>query len=65
MIFKRLFDLVATILGLLLIWPLVLVLALLVRIKLGSPILFRQQHPGMRGKPFMMYIFRTMTNRIA
>ena len=35
-------------------------LALLVRLKLGSPIFFRQQRPGLRGKPFTMYKFRTM-----
>ncbi|MFA7061908.1 MAG: sugar transferase [Pedobacter sp.] len=59
---KRLFDISSTALGLLLIWPLVLVLALLVRFKLGAPVLFCQQRPGMRGKPFMMYKFRTMTD---
>ena len=62
MVAKRLFDLIATLLGLLLIWPLALVLALMVRVKLGSPVLFRQQRPGMYGQPFMMYKFRTMTD---
>jgi sugar transferase EpsL len=42
--------------------PLLLILSLLVRIKLGSPVLFRQQRPGLYGKPFMMYKFRTMTD---
>lgn len=59
---KRLFEICLTILGLLLIWPLVLFLALLVRIKLGSPILFRQTRPGRNGTPFLMYKFRTMTD---
>lgn len=59
---KRLFDLFATSLGLLLIWPLVLIVAILIRLKLGSPVLFRQVRPGMNGKPFMMYKFRTMTD---
>lgn len=59
---KRLFDLTATVLGLSLIWPLVLLLAFLVRIKLGTPVLFRQQRPGRNGQPFMMYKFRTMTD---
>jgi sugar transferase EpsL len=59
---KRFFDLTATIFGMLLICPLVLLLALLVRLKLGAPILFRQQRPGMRGLQFMMYKFRTMTD---
>jgi lipopolysaccharide/colanic/teichoic acid biosynthesis glycosyltransferase len=62
MIPKRLFDLTSTILGLLLIWPLVLLLTLLVRSKLGAPIFFRQQRPGRFGKPFIMYKFRTMTD---
>lgn len=59
---KRIADLIATSLGLMLIWPFMLVLALMVRIKLGSPILFRQQRPGLQGKPFLMYKFRSMTD---
>ena len=59
---KRLFDLTATILGLLLIWPIFLVLTLLVRIKLGSPVFFCQQRPGLGGRPFTIYKFRTMTD---
>ena len=64
MIAKRLFDLTATIFGLLLIWPVVLLLALLVRFKLGAPVLFCQQRPGLHGQPFMMYKFRTMTDEL-
>jgi sugar transferase EpsL len=59
---KRIFDLLATCLGLLLISPIVLLVALLVRIFLGAPILFRQQRPGFKGCPFYIYKFRTMTN---
>ncbi|MFC1536571.1 sugar transferase [Pseudomonadota bacterium] len=59
---KRLFDLFAVISGLLVLWPLLLLLALLVRIKLGSPVLFRQQRPGLHGVPFFIYKFRTMTD---
>lgn len=59
---KRLFDLTVTVIGLSLVWPLVLLLALLVRRKLGSPVFFRQQRPGLQGRPFMMYKFRTMTD---
>jgi len=44
------------------LWPLLLLLALLVRIKLGSPVLFRQQRPGLHGVPFFIYKFRTMTD---
>ena len=62
MIMKRLFDLTATVLGLLMISPLLLVTGLLARIKHGSPVLFCQQRPGLGRKPFMMYKFRTMTD---
>ncbi|WP_324083202.1 sugar transferase [Geomonas sp.] len=60
---KRLFDLVLTVPGLLLLLPVLLVVACLTRIKLGSPVLFRQTRPGRGGKPFQMYKFRTMTDR--
>ena len=59
---KRFFDLLLTGTGLLVIWPVVLLLAVLVRLKLGSPVFFRQQRPGLNGRPFMMYKFRTMTD---
>lgn len=57
---KRAFDLFVALLVLSLTWPLILLLALLVRISLGSPILFRQQRPGLDAKPFYIYKFRTM-----
>jgi sugar transferase EpsL len=59
---KRLFDLVTTTIGLIIILPLMLVLSLLVWIFLGTPILFRQPRPGYKGQPFITYKFRTMTN---
>ena len=59
---KRALDLSATVLGLLAMSPLLLVLALMVRTRLGSPVLFRQTRPGLNGKPFLMYKFRTMTD---
>lgn len=59
---KRSFDLGLTILLVVLTSPVLTLLALLVRIKLGSPILFRQQRPGLRGRPFILYKFRTMTS---
>jgi sugar transferase EpsL len=62
---KRLFDLAAAILGTLVISPLLLGLALLVWVFHGVPILFRQQRPGYKGRPFTIYEFRTMTNRTA
>lgn len=59
---KRFFDLTFTLFGLIVIAPLLLLLAFLVRLKLGSPIFFRQIRPGMYCKPFTMYKFRTMTD---
>jgi len=59
---KRLFDLILTIPALLLLWPALLILALLVRLKLGSPVFFRQTRPGLHGKPFRIIKFRTMRN---
>ena len=58
---KRLFDLTLTTIGLILLSPLLLIIALTVRYYHGSPILFRQKRPGYRGKPFEIYKFRTMT----
>lgn len=57
---KRIFDLLLTIPGLLVFGPVMLILAVLVRLRLGSPILFRQERPGYRGRPFRLYKFRTM-----
>jgi lipopolysaccharide/colanic/teichoic acid biosynthesis glycosyltransferase len=59
---KRLFDLVAAMSGLILLSPLFLFLAVLIRLKLGSPVLFRQIRPGKGGRPFMMLKFRSMTD---
>lgn len=59
---KRLFDALAAAIGLMLVWPLILLLAILVYLKLGSPVVFSQVRPGLAGKPFRMYKFRTMTD---
>jgi lipopolysaccharide/colanic/teichoic acid biosynthesis glycosyltransferase len=58
---KRLFDLALTVPALLVLSPLLGVLALLVRWQLGAPVLFRQLRPGLHGRPFILYKFRTMT----
>jgi lipopolysaccharide/colanic/teichoic acid biosynthesis glycosyltransferase len=58
---KRLFDLVIAVPALVVLSPVLLVLALLVRRYLGAPVLFRQQRPGLHGRPFTLYKFRTMT----
>lgn len=59
---KRFLDLTLTGVVLLCGWPLLIFLALLVRLKLGTPVLFRQQRPGLHGRPFIMVKFRTMTD---
>ncbi|GAB4580291.1 MAG: sugar transferase [Anaerolineales bacterium] len=59
---KRLFDLLLTIPGLVLVSPLLLLTALLVRIFHGSPVIFQHKRPGYRGQPFTLYKFRTMSN---
>ena len=57
---KRLMDLLLTVPALLLLWPVLLLLAVLVRVNLGSPVLFRQVRPGRHGRPFTILKFRTM-----
>ncbi len=59
---KRALDVIVSTTGLLVLSPLLAAIALMVRAKLGSPILFIQERPGLRGKPFQIYKFRTMTN---
>lgn len=59
---KRLFDLVLTVPGLILISPILAVIALAIRIALGSPVLFRQRRPGFLARPFTNYKFRTMSD---
>jgi lipopolysaccharide/colanic/teichoic acid biosynthesis glycosyltransferase len=60
--FKRGFDIGLALLAMVLFSPILLVVAVLVRLKLGSPILFRQVRPGRDGKPFRMVKFRSMTD---
>ncbi len=62
---KRFFDLLVAFFGLLIVSPILLIIALLVRVFHGKPILFSQERPGYKGKPFRIYKFRTMTNRTA
>jgi lipopolysaccharide/colanic/teichoic acid biosynthesis glycosyltransferase len=59
---KRIFDLVATALGVLVLSPVILLMAILVSIFIGTPILFRQPRPGYKAHPFYIYKFRTMTD---
>ena len=59
---KRTFDIVFSACWLIGFAPLLLVVAILVRLKLGSPVLFVQERPGLRARPFRMVKFRTMTD---
>ncbi len=59
---KRFFDIVLSIAAITLLSPVLIVLAILVRVKLGSPVLFRQQRPGYHGKIFGLMKFRSMTD---
>lgn len=59
---KRLFDLLLSLGGLLVLALPLMLLWVLVRCKLGSPVLFRQVRPGLHGRPFVMVKFRTMTD---
>jgi sugar transferase EpsL len=59
---KRLLDLTLTLIALVLLSPVYIVVSLLVWLKHGSPILFRQKRPGLHGQPFTLVKFRTMTN---
>jgi sugar transferase EpsL len=60
---KITFDYIATIVGFIVFSPLLVFLSILVRFKLGAPVFFKQQRPGLHGKPFYMYKFRTMTDK--
>lgn len=62
--FKRAFDFVSALLLFILISPLFLILMILVRVKLGSPVFFTQVRSGMHQKPFKLIKFRTMTNAV-
>ncbi|WP_029215676.1 sugar transferase [Kallotenue papyrolyticum] len=59
---KRLIDLAVSATALIVLAPVLALLAVLVRVRLGAPVLFRQQRPGLHGQPFTLYKFRTMTD---
>ncbi|REH38859.1 lipopolysaccharide/colanic/teichoic acid biosynthesis glycosyltransferase [Paraperlucidibaca baekdonensis] len=59
---KRVLDVVCSGLGLLVLSPVLLVLAILIALRLGRPVLFTQTRPGLHGKPFRMFKFRSMTS---
>lgn len=59
---KRLLDVVGALAGLLLLSPIIGLITVVVRLRLGSPVLFRQVRPGLHGEPFELVKFRTMTD---
>ncbi len=61
-IYKRGFDILFSLLGILLLSPLFLVIYLIVRITEGSPVIYSQERIGLKGKPFLIYKFRSMVN---
>lgn len=63
-IIKRLFDIICSFFGLLVLAPVLLIVAFFVRKNLGSPVLFRQIRPGLNGRPFEMVKFRSMRDAI-
>jgi lipopolysaccharide/colanic/teichoic acid biosynthesis glycosyltransferase len=60
---KRLFDLMTAVVALILSAPILVALAVLIRLQLGRPVIFRQRRPGLHGQPFTIYKFRTMTEQ--
>ena len=60
--FKRLLDIICSLGFILCFWWLYIIVAILVKRKLGSPVIFKQQRPGLNGKIFTMYKFRSMTD---
>lgn len=61
---KRIFDIILASVALLLLLPLMLVVAVCIRISMGAPVFFRQVRPGLNGEPFVMLKFRTMSNMV-
>jgi sugar transferase EpsL len=59
---KRIIDCVGSFIALLIISPVICITAILILKKIGKPILFRQERPGLNGKPFHVYKFRSMTD---
>ncbi|WP_341201724.1 sugar transferase [Planomicrobium okeanokoites] len=59
---KRTFDFIVSLGALIILSPIILITALLIRIKIGSPVIFKQERPGLKGNPFYVYKFRTMTD---
>lgn len=61
--YKRPFDFFVSLIALIILSPLMIVIAILVRIKLGHPVIFKQKRPGLNERIFTLYKFRTMTDK--
>lgn len=61
--FKRFLDIVISLLGLIILSPVIIIVAILVRIKIGTPVIFKQERPGKNEKIFKLYKFRSMSNK--
>ncbi len=59
---KRILDFTLSLIALIILSPILLIVAILVRVKLGSPVIFKQERPGLNEKIFTLYKFRTMTD---
>jgi len=62
---KRIFDIIASVTGMVILSPLLIVISILVAVKLGRPVFFKQKRPGLYAEPFILIKFRTMTNERA
>lgn len=62
--FKRLFDIIVSLVCLVIFSPILIILSIMIYFKLGSPVIFKQERPGKNGKIFKMLKFRTMLNTV-
>ena len=59
---KRLLDFILALVAIIILSPILIIVGILIKIKLGSPVIFKQERPGLNDKIFTIYKFRTMTN---
>lgn len=60
---KRLFDIIIVLFAIIILLIPMIIVSIIIRMKMGSPVIFKQKRPGLHGKPFYIYKFRTMTNQ--
>lgn len=59
---KRIFDIVVSLIALILLSPVIAITAFLIKVKIGTPVIFTQERPGLNGEPFRVYKYRSMTD---